>query len=96
MAEAWLADDPDPATRDELSRLIAGLPGTEAELLGAAMVGLAQTTARYWLQTGGAIDRDAGARLAAQLAWRGLGGFPKAESPRGPTAPGPPAPAPLG
>ena len=31
-AEAWLADDPDPATRDELSRLIAGLPGTAGEL----------------------------------------------------------------
>ncbi|MET0414726.1 MAG: phospho-sugar mutase, partial [Actinoplanes sp.] len=32
MAEAWLADDPDPDTRAELSRLIAGLPGTETEL----------------------------------------------------------------
>jgi phosphomannomutase len=31
-AAAWLADDPDPATRAELSRLIAGLPGTGAEL----------------------------------------------------------------
>jgi phosphomannomutase len=32
QAEAWLADDPDPAGRDELRRLIAGLPGTAAEL----------------------------------------------------------------
>ncbi|WP_250003168.1 phospho-sugar mutase [Actinoplanes sp. M2I2] len=32
LAETWLADDPDPATRDELTRLIAGLPGTAAEL----------------------------------------------------------------
>ncbi len=32
MAEAWLADDPDPDSRAELSRLIAGLPGTAAEL----------------------------------------------------------------
>jgi len=31
-AEAWLADDPDPATRAELGELIAGLPGTAAEL----------------------------------------------------------------
>src|SRR5690349_9269878 len=31
-AEAWLAADPDPVTRDELSRLIAGWPGTVAEL----------------------------------------------------------------
>jgi phosphomannomutase len=32
LAEAWLADDPDPATREELTRLVAGLPGTAAEL----------------------------------------------------------------
>ena len=32
QAEAWLADDPDPATRDELRRLIAGLPDTAEEL----------------------------------------------------------------
>ena len=31
-AEAWLADDPDPATRAELTELIAGWPGTAAEL----------------------------------------------------------------
>jgi phosphomannomutase len=31
-AEAWLADDPDPAGRDELRALIAGLPGTAGEL----------------------------------------------------------------
>ncbi|HEY7271456.1 MAG TPA: hypothetical protein VH502_01900, partial [Actinoplanes sp.] len=32
QAEAWLADDPDPAGRDELRDLIAGLPGTAGEL----------------------------------------------------------------
>jgi phosphomannomutase len=32
QAEAWLADDPDPAGRAELRDLIAGLPGTAAEL----------------------------------------------------------------
>ncbi|MFI5889389.1 phospho-sugar mutase [Actinoplanes sp. NPDC051513] len=31
-AEAWLADDPDPASRDELRELIDGLPGTADEL----------------------------------------------------------------
>ena len=31
-AEAWLADDPDPAARAELRELIDGLPGTAAEL----------------------------------------------------------------
>jgi phosphomannomutase len=32
QAEAWLADDPDPRTRDELRDLIHGLPGTAGEL----------------------------------------------------------------
>jgi phosphomannomutase len=32
QAEAWLDDDPDPAARDELRGLIAGLPGTADEL----------------------------------------------------------------
>jgi phosphomannomutase len=32
VAEAWLADDPDPASREELRELIAGLPGTAEEL----------------------------------------------------------------
>ena len=32
LAESWLADDPDPAARDELRELIAGLPGTAEEL----------------------------------------------------------------
>jgi phosphomannomutase len=31
-AEAWLADDPDPASRAELTELVAGLPGTADEL----------------------------------------------------------------
>jgi phosphomannomutase len=32
QADAWLTDDPDPASRAELRELIAGLPGTAAEL----------------------------------------------------------------
>jgi phosphomannomutase len=31
-AEAWLADDPDPATRDELRTVLDGLPATAADL----------------------------------------------------------------
>jgi len=31
-AEAWLADDPDPATRDELQKVLDGWPATEADL----------------------------------------------------------------
>jgi phosphomannomutase len=31
-AESWLADDPDPVSRDEIRALLAGLPGTAPEL----------------------------------------------------------------
>jgi phosphomannomutase len=31
-ALAWLADDPDPATRDELQKVLDGLPATKADL----------------------------------------------------------------
>ena len=31
-ASAWIADDPDPAARAELAEVVAGLPGTAAEL----------------------------------------------------------------
>ena len=31
-AEAWIADDPDPATRAELQAVLDGLPGTTADL----------------------------------------------------------------
>ncbi|GAB2687292.1 TetR/AcrR family transcriptional regulator [Thalassiella azotivora] len=57
----------------------AGLERPEAELLGMALAGMAQVTARYWLQSGRSIPRDEAARLIAQLSWRGIGGFPKAE-----------------
>ena len=32
QAESWLADDPDPAAREELRGLLAGLPGSAGEL----------------------------------------------------------------
>ena len=56
-----------------------GLPRAESELLGMALTGMAQVTARYWLQSGRVIPRSEAERLAAQLSWRGIGGFPKHE-----------------
>ncbi|MGN6302349.1 MAG: TetR/AcrR family transcriptional regulator [Angustibacter sp.] len=55
------------------------LPDDEAKLLGVALTGMAQVSARYWLSTEGRIPRDAAARLVGQLSWRGLGGFPKTD-----------------
>jgi AcrR family transcriptional regulator len=56
------------------------LPEDEANLLGVALTGMAQVTARYWMTTQGSIPRDVASRLIGQLSWRGLGGFPKADA----------------
>jgi hypothetical protein len=60
------------------------LPADQAKLLGVALTGMAQVSARYWLSTEGSIPRDAASRLIGQLSWRGLGGFPKTEAPEQP------------
>jgi AcrR family transcriptional regulator len=54
----------------------AGVSNEEAHLLGMALVGMAQVTARYWLSTGQAIPKDAAEQLIARLAWRGISGWP--------------------
>ncbi len=59
----------------------AGLERAEAELLGAALTGMAQVSARYWLQTRRRIPRATAAELIAQLSWRGIRAFPKTSSP---------------
>ncbi len=59
----------------------AGLGRAEAELLGAALTGMAQVSARYWLQTERRIPRATAAQLIAQLSWRGIRAFPKTSSP---------------
>jgi len=56
-----------------------GLPRAEAELLAVALAGMAHVCARYWLQTGKQVPREAVDRLIAQLSWRGIRGFPKTE-----------------
>jgi AcrR family transcriptional regulator len=64
---------------DMVSRFIredAGVGNEEAHLLGMALVGMAQVTARYWLSTGQAIPKDAAEQLIARLAWRGISDWP--------------------
>jgi AcrR family transcriptional regulator len=56
-----------------------GLQRPEAQLLGMALAGMAQVTARYWVQSGRSIPRDEAARLLAQISWRGISGFPKTD-----------------
>ena len=64
---------------DKISQFIredAGVSSEEAHLLGMALVGMAQVTARYWLSTNRAMPKDAAEQLIARLAWRGISGWP--------------------
>jgi AcrR family transcriptional regulator len=68
------------AVADMISQFIredAGLSDEEAHLLGMALVGMAQVSARYWLSTDRAIPKEAAEQLLARLAWRGISGWPR-------------------
>ena len=86
----------EPAVRErvdrvtvECAKLIAhviaddtGLPEEQSQLLAVSLVGMGQVSARFWLQEHGSIDQDAAASLIAGLAWRGIGGYPRADEHR--------------
>jgi AcrR family transcriptional regulator len=57
----------------------AGVSNEEAHLLGVAMVGMAQVTARYWLSTAQAIPKEVAEELIARLVWRGISDWPMAD-----------------
>jgi AcrR family transcriptional regulator len=64
---------------DEIAKVIredTGLPDEASRLLSVSLVGMAQVSARYWLDGGGRIDQSQAASLVASLAWRGISGFP--------------------
>lgn len=53
------------------------LPHPQALLLGRALAGMAQVSARYWLELEEHVDLDEASELVSRLAWRGIGRFPK-------------------
>lgn len=63
----------------EFIREDTGVSNEEADLLGMALVGMAQVSARYWLSGEGAIDKDLAEELLARLSWRGISGWPLAD-----------------
>jgi len=63
----------------EFIREDTGVSNEEADLLGMALVGMAQVSARYWLSGEGGIDKDLAEELLARLAWRGISGWPLAD-----------------
>ncbi len=55
----------------------AGLSPHESHLLAVGLTGLAQVSARSWLDGDAGVDRDTAVRLLSGLAWRGIGGYPR-------------------
>ena len=67
---------------DEIAKVIhgdTGLPDEASRLLAVSLVGMAQVSARFWVDSPGDIGRSQAASLVASLAWRGIRGFPLTE-----------------
>jgi AcrR family transcriptional regulator len=56
-----------------------GLPDEQSRLLSVSLVGMAQVSARFWLDTEGEIPQKEAASLVTALAWRGIRGFPRTD-----------------
>ncbi len=81
----------EPAVRDRVDRVTrecaeaialvihedTGLSDRQSQLLAVSLVGMAQVSARFWLDADDEIERRAAADLVAGLAWRGIRGFPR-------------------
>ena len=63
----------------EVIRDDTGLPDESSRLLAVSLVGMAQVSARFWLNDTAGIDRADATALIAGLAWRGIRGYPKAD-----------------
>jgi hypothetical protein len=56
-----------------------GLPDEQSRLLAVSLVGMAQVSARFWLDTAGEISQEDAATLVSGLAWRGIRGYPRTD-----------------
>ena len=75
----------DRVTRDcaeaitEVIHADTGLPAEQSRLLSVSLVGMAQVSARVWLDRKDEIAQHEAASLIAGLAWRGIRGFPRTD-----------------
>jgi AcrR family transcriptional regulator len=82
-SQAEVRDRVDSANRrcaDLVTKVIAedaGLSPHESHLLAVGLIGLAQVSARSWLDDDAPVDKETAVRLLSGLAWRGIGGFPR-------------------
>jgi AcrR family transcriptional regulator len=63
-----------------ISEVIAadtGVAASDAHLLGVALAGMAEVSARYWLTGSDHISKARAVDLLATLAWRGIAEFPR-------------------
>jgi AcrR family transcriptional regulator len=58
-----------------------GLPDEQSRLLAVSLVGMAQVSARFWLDDPRDIPKADAAQLVSSLAWRGIRGFPRTHEP---------------
>jgi AcrR family transcriptional regulator len=89
--ESDLSNEPDVRDRLDLAmrkcgamvsefiRADAGVSNAEADMLGMALVGMAQVSARYWLRTMRPLPQDTAENLLSRLSWRGISGWPLAD-----------------
>jgi len=56
-----------------------GLTDEQSRLLAVSLVGMAQVSARFWLDTSGELSQEDAATLVSGLAWRGIRGYPRAD-----------------
>lgn len=87
--ESDLNNDPEVSERleafnlaytDAIARVIAedtSMTQPEATLLGRGLLGMAQVSARFWLEKDGDLDLGVASDLIYRLAWRGISRFPK-------------------
>ncbi len=81
----------DPVVRERVERMTrqcveaiaqtiahdTGASAEEALLLSVGLTGLAEVGSRWWLVSGGAVDKDRAVELLARLSWRGISGSPR-------------------
>jgi AcrR family transcriptional regulator len=55
------------------------LPEPAALLLAVSLVGMAEVSSRFWLNSQRRMDKDEAADFVGALAWRGIAGYPKTD-----------------
>jgi AcrR family transcriptional regulator len=73
---------------EAIAEVIAADTGADPEralLLAAALTGLSETSARWWLPRKGTVSRDEAVALISALAWRGISGFPRIDGDQPPS-----------